>query len=269
MEAKDIIDFILRLLGLVVSWQIILLSIVFLFREQISNILPILANRIKKIGAGGSELEFETPQIADTPLGKTDVSKILVKFSNEIVVSQGIQCSYVDSIYNFKISWPSNYWYSIIDAKEIQKIAEIAKDFYKKNNSPLAAIPINFMQASIFLMRKEIQNEIYSSVNINVTVNHIGHMQIDQFIDLALRGYREMGFEPQISVDNKTKGGFFSVIQKIESIELFHFQKFIIDSGKLYNLTATLPNIPNDPYFSEIRNEMLTIMNSFRIITYD
>ena len=268
IETKDIIDFILRLLGLVVSWQVILLAIVFLFRQQFSDILPTLAKRIKKISAGGSEAEFEAPQIVDTPLGKAEVSKITVKSSNEIVVLHGIQCTYVDRIYDFKISWPSNHW-AIRDAKETQKIAEKSEELAEKKGLSLAELPFAM---PIVIERRGVQNDFNSAFNINVVVGPIGNIQIDQLIDSTIDQFKKIGFQlqgkPQISEDKK-EGAFISFIsQLVGSNELFQFQRIIIDSGKGYYLTATLPNIPNDPNFPEIKNEMLAIINSFRIITY-
>src|SRR6266699_2016420 len=58
MSAKDIVAFILQLLGFVTAWPIILLIIILIFRHEVRQLLPALAKRLKKADIAGTSFEF-------------------------------------------------------------------------------------------------------------------------------------------------------------------------------------------------------------------
>jgi CheY-like chemotaxis protein len=58
MSAKEIVVFILQLLGILTAWPVILLIIILIFRHQVSQFLPDLAKRLKKADIAGSSFEF-------------------------------------------------------------------------------------------------------------------------------------------------------------------------------------------------------------------
>jgi CheY-like chemotaxis protein len=58
MSAKEIVAFILQLLGIVTAWPVILLIVVLIFRRQVRQFLPELAKRLKKADIAGSSFEF-------------------------------------------------------------------------------------------------------------------------------------------------------------------------------------------------------------------
>jgi CheY-like chemotaxis protein len=59
MSAKDVVAFILQLLGIVTAWPVILLIIILVFRHEVRQFLPVLAKRLKKkADIVGSSFEF-------------------------------------------------------------------------------------------------------------------------------------------------------------------------------------------------------------------
>ena len=58
MSAKDVVAFILQLLGVVTAWPVILLIIILIFRHEVRQFLPALAKRLKKADIAGSSFEF-------------------------------------------------------------------------------------------------------------------------------------------------------------------------------------------------------------------
>lgn len=58
MSAKDVVAFILQLLGVVTAWPVILLIIILIFRHEVRQFLPALARRLKKADIAGSSFEF-------------------------------------------------------------------------------------------------------------------------------------------------------------------------------------------------------------------
>src|SRR6266481_1175977 len=52
MTSKDIIDFVLRLIGIILSWPVIVLCAVFLVRKQLPLLIRNLAERMTKAPGG-------------------------------------------------------------------------------------------------------------------------------------------------------------------------------------------------------------------------
>ena len=62
MSDKELADYILNLLEILTKWPLILLFILFIFREQIKGILLELTQRILKISFGKTTLDFTEVQ---------------------------------------------------------------------------------------------------------------------------------------------------------------------------------------------------------------
>ena len=58
MSAKEIVEFVLRLFEILTAWPIILLGVIVLFRREIRNLMPELAQRLKKASVAGGSFEF-------------------------------------------------------------------------------------------------------------------------------------------------------------------------------------------------------------------
>ena len=58
MSTKEMVEFVLRLFEILTAWPIILLLVIVLFRREIRNLMPELAQRLKKASVAGSSFEF-------------------------------------------------------------------------------------------------------------------------------------------------------------------------------------------------------------------
>ena len=58
MNAREVVEAILNLIEVLTRWTIILLFIVLMFRKQIVNLLPALADRVSRISVGGNTVDF-------------------------------------------------------------------------------------------------------------------------------------------------------------------------------------------------------------------
>jgi hypothetical protein len=241
------VEFFLRLAELIISWQVVLLIFIYLFRMEIRIILTNLLNGLKRISAMGCEIEFE-PVIKDTRLGKTEISKVSV--------FEGIQCEYINRLYNYKISWPSKRWEAVIGTEEIKE--------------KFLGVPDANIQIAIF-MKDEERSEIYDfSNNINLIVVPIGNLSLKEFARIGIEKLKQNKFKlKEFSIDDKTGGAFCTLIQKRDGSEYLQFQRYVVDSGNAYVLTRTVKKIDDSRLDGEVQRELMAIINSFRIITYD
>ena len=74
MSAKEIVDALVAVLGILASWPLVGLYLVLIFRKHIASVIPIVAPRIKKISIAGSYVDLESPEL--TSLVMSNASEI-------------------------------------------------------------------------------------------------------------------------------------------------------------------------------------------------
>ena len=59
MSSKDVLSFVLELIGVLTAWPIILLLVILLFRKELIKHIPTLFQNIKKVSVAGATVEFD------------------------------------------------------------------------------------------------------------------------------------------------------------------------------------------------------------------
>lgn len=248
MEAKEIVDALLRLGEILATWPIIILFIIFYFRNEIKSYLPILIKRLRTVEIFGIKGELTEPKTLMTVLGKAEISTVPV--ISGFAIFEGYIGTYISKRYNFQISWPIENWSS--------KDKDIIQTTFQKIDFKL---PPN-TEIPVLITRNEYVGDVQP--NVNVLVTPIGAMHISQYMDLTKEAMQQQKWEIyDVEIDEKTNGGFIVVFNS--TFNTYQFARFAIAYGLAYQVTATqLP--PDDQIGQQVRDELMSILNSFRII---
>jgi hypothetical protein len=227
----------------VVKWVVlgvIAITALFLFNGEIRHILE----RTDNIEIG--VLKIKTAQ---TLLGKASVSNETVK--NSEVVGEGIQgSSYVNRHYNFQIAWSDGGGWSASDTMGKSLIQQYGLP-------PTVDIPL-------VIMKDEMVGNFRP--NINVLVETIGGMSTPDYINRSIDELQKQGWQILTKdIDEATQGGFISLYNDRFAYKIYQFQRIVVANGKGYVITASqLP--PDNSLSQQLKDELLSILNSFRII---
>jgi hypothetical protein len=218
------------------------LTSLFLFREDLHGLL-IRATHVKIWG-----LEVIT---ADTPVGKVEVSSVQVKLGSPPV--EGIQAStYISRQYGFQISWPDGTNWRASDTLG-RALAQ------KMGLPPTVDIPIVILSTQLVEGFRP---------NVNVEVEDVGNNETaNQYMDVSVQSMKKMGWVIlSSSVDEATQGGLLVFLNTSAGNHLYQFQRYAISHGRAYVVTASqLP--PEDLLSQELREQLRSILNSFRLVT--
>lgn len=222
---------------------VVIITTLFLFRGEISRILE----RAENIEISSSGVKIKTAQ---TPLGKVEVSNVTIKPSKALVV-EGIRGdTYVSRQYKFQISWPGGGGWSASDTMGKSLLQQYGLP-------PTVDIPLVILK-----------NEMVGNFrpNINVVVESVGSMSISDYINMSVQILQQQGWEMLTrDIDEATQGGFISFYNTTFGYRLYQFQRIAVTNGRAYVITASqLP--PEDALSQHLRQGLLTILNSFRII---
>ncbi len=227
----------------VVKWVVlgvIAITALFLFNGEIRHILE----RTDNIEIG--VLKIKTTQ---TLLGKASVSNETVKSSE--VVGEGIQGStYVNKHYNFQIAWSAGGGWSASDT--------MGKSLIQQYGFPLT------VDMPLVIMKNEMVGNFRP--NINVVVETIGSMSTRDYINRSIDELQQQGWKILTKdIDEATQGGFISLYNDRLTYKLYQFQRIVVANGKGYIITASqLP--PDNSLSQQLKDELLTVLNSFRLI---
>ena len=64
MTAQEIIKAVLDFMGLIVSWPVLILILVFMFRKRAEEAIGVLTERLKSVSIGGAKAEFDSADAA-------------------------------------------------------------------------------------------------------------------------------------------------------------------------------------------------------------
>lgn len=229
----------------IVKWVVlgvVAITVLFLFKGEIGRLLERTENL--EISSGG--LKIKTAQ---TLLGKAEVSNVTVKVSE--VLGEGIQGrTYVSRQHKFQITWPDGGGWSASDT--------MGKSLMQQHGlPPTVDIPLVIMK-----------NEMVGSFrpNVNVVVETIGSMSPNDYINGSIQALQQQGWQILTrDIDEATQGGFISFYNNSLGYQLYQFQRIAVANGKAYVITASqLP--PEDSLSQQLREELLSILNSFRVI---
>ncbi len=222
---------------------VITLTVVFLFKKEISQLL----GRADTIEISDKGLKIKTVQ---TVLGNAEVSNVTVK--NTAIAGDGIQdTSFISRRHMFQISWPhSGNW--------------IANTTMSKALMQQMGFP-STVDMPLIIMKNEVSGNFRP--NVNVVVESIGTMTTTEYMNRSVQILQQQGWRILTKdIDEDTHGGFISFFNNNLGYTLFQFQRYAIANGKAYIITASqLP--PQDSFSQSLRQELLSILNSFRVIT--
>jgi hypothetical protein len=227
----------------VVKWivlGVITITVLFLFKGEISRFL----NKAETVKIGA--LEIKTAQ---TVLGTASVSNETVKAST--VIGDGIQGStYVNRNSKFQITWPEGNGWNASETMGKSLIQQLGFP-------PTVDMPLVIMK-----------NEMVGNFrpNVNVVVETIGGMTASDYINRTVQALQQLGWQVLTKdIDEATQGGFISTYYTTSTFKLYQFQRIVVANGKGYVITASqLP--PEDSLSQQLKAELLSILNSFRII---
>jgi len=231
----------------IVKWLVIglvTITALFLFKGEIGGVLE----RAENIEISSSGLKIKTTQ---TLLGQVEVSGVKLKASN--VIGTGIQGnSYVSPVHNFQIAWSGNGNWSASDTEGRLLMQQLG-------------LPAS-VDIPLVIRMNEMVGNFYP--NVNVAVESIGGISANDYINLSAQTLQAQGWQILTKeVDDSTQGGFISFYNTSNNAKLYQFQRVVIDSGKAFIITAS--QLPLDDYTSQqLREELLFILNSFRIINH-
>ena len=60
MTAQEIIKAVLDFMGLIVSWPVLILVLVFMFRKRVEEAIGVLTERLRRVSVGGATAEFNS-----------------------------------------------------------------------------------------------------------------------------------------------------------------------------------------------------------------
>lgn len=244
---EGISSIIQSLLSNFLSVPIIILVLAIIFRRQIIDLLDKLIHRFTEknlsefeLGTSGVKLKF------DTSLGNTQVSVPKIKIDSK----DFNLTTYTDGQYRFRISWDERtYVGSSEEGLQLEKI--------------LGQSPFPFV-----IKRRKAFADVETNVNIFVEVIDV-NMTIEQYIHKTTVTMKQLNYEIRHSfVDENTNSGFVEYNVGETNMQ---FQKFVIQNGLAYIITATgSPKsdglskqiLNNSPLKAELRN----ILNSFELV---
>ena len=222
---------------------VIALAFMALFQKELGRLL----DRTSDLSITSSGIQIKT---VDTPLGKADVSAVVVKESE--APATGIQGTrYTSRQYKLQISWPDASKWSASEStgQALAKQLELP---------PTISIPIVILH-----------NEVVSNFrpNVNVVVEKVGSMPIREYIDATVQGVSKMGWHVlSTSVDPATNAGFVVLLNKSFGSDIYQVQRIVMAHGNAYVVTASqLP--PDNVMSAQLREDLLAIINSFRILS--
>lgn len=225
-----------------VVFGVVAITALFLFKGEIGRFLE----RAENIEISSDGLKIKTTQ---TLLGKAEVSSVNVKASE--VIGEGIQGNtYVSHQHKFQIAWPSNGDWSASDTAGKSIMQQLGMP-------PTVDVPLVIMK-----------NEMVGNFrpNVNVVVETIGSMSASDYISMNIQALQQQGWQILTKdIDEATQGGFISFYNTSFGSKVYQFQRLAIASGKAYVITAS--QLPLDDFLSQqLREELLSILNSFRVI---
>lgn len=228
----------------IVKWVVlgvVVIIALFLFKEEIKQLL----GRTESIDLPGG-VKIKT---ASTVLGKAEVSAVTVKGSKSL--GEGIQGSkFVSRQHKFEITWPGGGDWSASDT-----IGNFLKQ--QLGLPPTIDIPL-------VIMKNEMAGKFRP--NVNVGVEAIGRMSFSEYFNSNIQVLQQQGWQILTKdFDEATQGGFLSFYNNSYGYNLYQFQRYAVANEKGYVITASqLP--PEDSLSQQLRQQLLGILNSFRII---
>jgi hypothetical protein len=220
---------------------VIVLAFLGLFRAEISRFL----DRIGSIEVEKGKIEIRTVQ---TPLGRTEVSSVTI--TPAVAPVAGIHgTTYVSDRYGFQISWPDNaHWTAdeSVGATLLKQLGGVS----------LAASPVVIFD-----------NELVGNFrpNVNVVVEPAGNTSIHQAVDQLLTLMGQSGWQVISSELDESTQSALVVVLNPNFGGLYQIQRFVIASGRFFTVTASqLP--PEDQLGARLRADLLSILNSFRLL---
>lgn len=186
---------------------------------------------------------------ADTLLGEVEVSKVSVKPNKS--TQDGINGNvFTSNKHQFQISWPDNGDWSASDTSGNALMQQMGMP-------PTMDLPI-------MILRNQFVDNFRP--NVNVVVENSGTMSVTDYVNLNLGLLEQQGWQILTKeIDEATQGAFISFYNTMMGNKIYQFQKIVMANGKGYVITAS--QLPLDDAGSEqLRQDLLGIMNSFRII---
>lgn len=232
-------------LASIVKWivlGVIAMTALVFFRPQIGNLL----NRTSDLEISKSGLKIKTIQ---TPLGEAEVSNVSVKSSE--IDNDGVQGNmYISRKHHFLITWPAGETWTAS-----QTMGSSLKDLLK--------LPVTIEIPIVVVKNSKVGD---FQPNVNVTIEPIGSMTAAAYMKASIEQIRQQGWTLlESSVDEPTQGGFLSFSNNTLAKPLYQFQRIAIANGNAYVITASqVP--PEDALSRQLREELLGILNSFRVI---
>lgn len=87
MDAQEIVEAILGALDVIVSWPIVILILVFMFRKRVEEAIGVLTERLRSVSVGGATAEFNS--VVKAMSGRSD----RVEGTEDQEVSQEVDAS--------------------------------------------------------------------------------------------------------------------------------------------------------------------------------
>jgi hypothetical protein len=255
--SSEVIDNLFKLAEIIISWPVIILIVVVVFREPIAGLLSELGKRLKKLSVAGSEIEFTEPKTVETPIGKTEVSIATVKPTKAL--TEELTETYVNNIYDFQISWPSERW---------EADREIGKKFLEKRGLDHAKI-----ECPIMIIRKKPTGNFLP--NVNVIVEPVGNVPLSQYMASSIKSIQDQsikGLDAKWAIlskefDEKTQWGLIVYRGTILGKPVHQFARIGMASGFGYVVTAS--GLPTEDLINQqVRDELVSILNSFSLIKH-
>ena len=223
---------------------IVALAFMVLFNKELGRLL----DRTSDLSITPDGIRIKT---VDTPLGQANVSATTVKQSE--TSASGIEGNrYTSRQYKFQLSWP--------DAAQWSASEDMGQSLAKQLGlPPTVSVPI------IVLHKEAVAN---FRPNVNVVVERVGEMQIQAYVDASTLNYARMGWQVlSTTVDAATNAGFIVLLGKSPGGgNIYQVQRIVIAHGNGYVVTASqLP--PDNLISARLREDLLAILNSFRILT--
>lgn len=186
-----------------------------------------------------------------TPIGETEISRVLI--SKHKGLEEGIHGSrYVDIEHGFEIRWPEGESWLADEQLGRASVQNLGLTLPPTVDIPVAVV----YRQTIGGFRP----------NVNVVVEDGVMVPARQYIEASVQAMRQQGWTVlSSSVDQATDGGFVVYANHLFGTTIYQFARIALHSGRAFVVTASqLP--PDDKLSQQLRKEMRSILNSFRVI---
>lgn len=249
MNAPYLETFI-AMMKLLVSWPVIILIIIILFRDKFVILFETLADKfgtsvLKKAEIAGTSLEFYEPKTLETSVGKTNISAVPSHFDTDSFVFRSAR-------FGFEISYPlGGDWVPIFDDNQNEGLKE-----YLAQQGQITVASI--------ASKEEVEG---LRPNINVLVQPAGDIEITEYVAQSVKQLViQKGTVLSYKVDKKTNGASFTYLMPVaksetEVIMLNCVSRVTLINGLAYLATTTV--LDGVPLPERIRKDLNAMLNSF------